>query len=55
MKKKSNARSAVALSYDASKDKSPKITAKGRGNVAEKIIAAANANGVPIKEDPRRD
>ena len=52
MKKKSNARSAVALSYDASKDKSPKITAKGRGNVAEKIIAAANANGVPIKEDP---
>ena len=52
MNKKSKGTSAVALKYDASKDKSPKVTAKGRGNVAEKIIAIANENGVPIKEDP---
>ncbi len=51
MKKKSTAKSAVALRYDASKDKSPKVTAKGSGNIAEKIIALAKENDVPIKED----
>ena len=51
MKKKSNAKSAVALRYDSAKDKSPKVTAKGSGNIAEKIIAVANENGVPIKQD----
>ncbi len=51
MKKKSTAKSAVALRYDAAKDKSPKVTAKGSGNIAEKIIALANENGVPVKQD----
>ena len=51
MKRRPSSKNAVALSYDASKDKSPKIIAKGRGNIAEKIIALANENGIPIKED----
>jgi flagellar biosynthesis protein len=51
MSKRSKAKSAVAIKYDSAKDKSPKVVAKGSGNIAEKIIAVANENGVPIKED----
>ncbi len=42
---------AVALKYDATKDSAPKLIAKGRGLVAEKIIEIANANQVPLVED----
>jgi len=42
---------AVALKYDATKDSAPKLIAKGRGRVAEKIIEIANANQVPLVED----
>jgi flagellar biosynthesis protein len=45
-------RAAVALRYDAITDKAPKITAKGHGLVADKIIALARDKGVPIREDP---
>jgi flagellar biosynthesis protein len=44
-------RKAVALRYDADKDKAPRVVAKGRGYIAEKIIAAADANGVPLVAD----
>ena len=47
MKKKA----AVALQYNTVTDKAPKITAKGRGLVAETIIALAREKGVPIRED----
>ena len=43
---------AVALKYEPGKDRAPKVTAKGRGLVAEKIIALAQEGGVPISEDP---
>lgn len=43
---------ATALRYDAATDRSPRVTAKGRGYVAEKIIELAAQNGIPIKEDP---
>jgi len=43
---------AVALKYNAVTEKAPKITAKGHGIVAEKIIALAQEHGVPIREDP---
>jgi len=43
---------ATALQYDAAKDTAPRVTAKGRGYVAEKIIELANQNGIPIKADP---
>ncbi len=48
MKKKSKA---VALKYNKDKDAAPKITAKGRGFIAEKIVEAARAHNVPLHED----
>ena len=43
---------AVALTYDRDKDSAPRVTAKGRGRVAERIIELAREGGVPISEDP---
>ncbi|MBF0118074.1 MAG: EscU/YscU/HrcU family type III secretion system export apparatus switch protein [Desulfobacterales bacterium] len=43
---------AVALKYQAGKDKAPKLTAKGSGIVAEKIIEIAKEHNIPIKNDP---
>ncbi len=43
---------AAALKYDDQKDVAPKVTAKGYGTVAEKIIALAKKNNIPIKNDP---
>lgn len=43
---------ATAVRYDAEKDTSPRVTAKGRGYIAEQIIELAAENGIPIKEDP---
>jgi flagellar biosynthesis protein len=42
---------AVALKYRKDKDAAPRITAKGRGFVAEKIIETARAHNVPLYED----
>ncbi|MBI4632647.1 MAG: EscU/YscU/HrcU family type III secretion system export apparatus switch protein [Deltaproteobacteria bacterium] len=43
---------AAAIKYDGKKDAAPKVTAKGRGMVAEKIIELARKHDVPIKSDP---
>ncbi|KPA13430.1 Type III secretion exporter [Candidatus Magnetomorum sp. HK-1] len=43
---------AVALKYNKGADKAPRVTAKGKGYIAEKIIAMAREYDVPIKEDP---
>ncbi len=40
---------AVALHYDG--DNAPRVTAKGRGEVAEQITAIAREHGVPLHED----
>jgi len=45
-------RAAVALKYNAATDNAPKVVAKGRGLVAEKIIALAREQGIPMREDP---
>ena len=42
---------AVALRYEHEKDEAPRIVAKGRGEIAEKIIAIARDHGVTIYED----
>ncbi len=42
---------AVALKYDGKKDKAPRVIAKGRGNIAEKIIDVAKEHNVPLYED----
>jgi len=50
--KKSETTIAAALKYDNRKDAAPRITAKGKGFIAEKIIELALKNNVPIKNDP---
>jgi len=42
---------AVALQYRRGQDKAPKMTAKGRGLIAQKIIEIAEKNNVPIQKD----
>lgn len=42
---------AVALSYDPSVVEAPRVVASGRGELAERILAVAAANGVTIRED----
>jgi len=42
---------AVALKYDQKKDKAPRVIAKGRGEIAKKIIEVAQAHQVPLYED----
>ncbi|MEW6426967.1 MAG: EscU/YscU/HrcU family type III secretion system export apparatus switch protein [Thermodesulfobacteriota bacterium] len=42
---------AVALRYDRSAGSAPKLTAKGAGAIAERIIALAREHNIPIHED----
>ena len=42
---------AVALRYDKDKDAAPKVIAKGRGEIAKKIIEIAEAHNLPRYED----
>ena len=41
---------AVALHYDG--ENAPRVTAKGRGELAERILKAAEASDIPLQEDP---
>lgn len=43
---------AAAIQYDPDKDAAPRLTAKGKGYVADKIIELAKKHGIPIKNDP---
>lgn len=51
MKKPEKQLLAASLQYDKDKDRAPKITAKGKGLIAEKIIELARENGIPIQQD----
>jgi flagellar biosynthesis protein len=42
---------AVALRYDMERDKAPKVVAKGKGYVAENIMAAAQKAAVPVYQN----
>ena len=42
---------AVALKYNVKQNAAPKVTAKGEGKTAQKIIALAEENDIPIKKD----
>lgn len=50
--KKSQRNQAAALAYIPDEDNAPKVIATGEGILAEKIIALAKENGVPVHEDP---
>jgi flagellar biosynthesis protein len=51
MKKEDKIKKAVALKYERGKDAAPKVTAKGRGAVADKILALAKEHKIPIEQD----
>jgi len=43
---------AAAIEYDSRKDLAPRVTAKGEGLLAERIIELAKKHDIPIKSDP---
>ena len=43
---------AVALHYEKGSKEAPRVVAKGRGLVAERIVALAQENGVVIETNP---
>ncbi|MFV0372341.1 MAG: EscU/YscU/HrcU family type III secretion system export apparatus switch protein [Azonexus sp.] len=45
------ARQAIALTYQQT-DAAPRVVAKGRGQIAEQIIAKAREHGVYVHESP---
>ncbi len=52
MKQKSRKNSAVSLKYRHESDRAPRVTAKGKGKIAEKIIKIAKEHDIYIHEDP---
>ena len=42
---------AAALHYDHGRDQAPRVVAKGRGKIAEKIVALAHEHEVPLVQD----
>lgn len=51
-KEKKLLKKAVSLKYEPPKHEAPIVTAKGKGFIAEKIIAIAKKHHIPIKDDP---
>ncbi len=49
--KKKQIKSAVALSYQKDRDTAPKLVAKGKGRLAEMLIALAADHDIPLYED----
>ncbi len=43
---------AAALGYDRGADNAPRLLARGRGEVAERILERAREHRIPIEEDP---
>jgi flagellar biosynthesis protein len=41
----------IAVALEEQGDQAPKVTATGRGHVAEQILSIAFANGVKVRED----
>ncbi|MBI5017387.1 MAG: EscU/YscU/HrcU family type III secretion system export apparatus switch protein [Deltaproteobacteria bacterium] len=44
-------RRAAAVAYRPADDAAPRVTAAGRGLVAERILETARAAGIPVRED----
>ncbi|KMK77194.1 EscU/YscU/HrcU family type III secretion system export apparatus switch protein [Alkalihalobacillus pseudalcaliphilus] len=52
MKTNESFKKAVALKYLQGKEQVPRVSAKGRGFVAEEIVKRAEEHQIPIQEDP---
>ena len=44
-------RQAVALRYQPTKDRAPKLVAKGRGYLADKILELARQHDIAVRQD----
>jgi flagellar biosynthesis protein len=42
---------AVAITYDQNHGRAPKVVARGRGHLADKIVAIARQHNVPLQRD----
>lgn len=42
---------AIAVRYDSAKETSPRIVAKGKGHIAEKILEVAREHNIPVHQD----
>ena len=42
---------AVAIKYDVKNDRAPRVTAKGRSLVADRILAEARKNGISVYQN----
>ena len=52
MSNQKNKPKAVALEYRSGRDNAPRVTAKGQGKVAQKIIEIARAHHIHVHNDP---
>jgi len=43
---------AVALRYQGGVESAPRVTARGAGELANRILELAREHGVPVREDP---
>jgi flagellar biosynthesis protein len=44
-------RRAVALRYEPKREQAPRVAAKGRGYLADKILELAREHNIPIRQD----
>jgi len=51
MKSKKKSSKAAAITYDAEKDRAPRLVAKGSGPIADKIIEIARQHEIPMVKD----
>lgn len=51
MEKNDKDMKAVALKYEMEKDRAPRVVAKGKGEIAKKIIEVAREHNIPLYED----
>jgi len=47
-----SSKKAIAMEYNPEKDQAPRVTAIGKGLVADQIIALARSRNIPIHHDP---
>jgi flagellar biosynthesis protein len=52
MKRKSQPTNEVAIALNYDGENAPRLTAKGRGELAQRILALAEEHDVPLHEDP---
>ena len=51
MSKEEKSKKAIAMRYDSTKERTPRVIAKGKGNIANNIIKVAQLHKLPIKKD----